>query len=85
LEHAFFARPGAAPEEARQGWEETYALYMQKDLRAEIEQAGRRLAEDPSAESYGVLRALQDQEQRTREEEDAFDHRAGALAPARGN
>lgn len=85
LEHAFFARPGAAPEEARQGWEETYALYMQKDLRAEIEQAGRRLAEDPSAESYGVLRALQDQEQRTREEEDAFDHRAGTLAPARGN
>ncbi len=56
---------------------------MQKDLRAEIERAGRRLAEDPSAESFGALRALQEQEQRTREEEDALDRRAGALQPAR--
>ncbi|MDP6572554.1 MAG: DNA primase [Rhodospirillales bacterium] len=83
LEHAFFARPDAASERAREGWEETYALYMQKDLRAEIEEAGRRLAEDPSAESYGALCALQEQEQRTREEEDAFDRRVGALVPAR--
>ena len=82
LEHAFFARPDAAPEEAREGWEETYALYMQKDLRAEIEQAGRRLvAEDLSAESYDALRALQDQEQRTREGEDEFGRRAGAMEP----
>ena len=78
LEHAFFARAGAASERAREGWEETYTLYMQKDLRAEIERAGRRLAEDPSAESYGALRALQEQEQRTREEEDELDRRAGA-------
>ena len=83
LEHAFFARSGAAPEEARDGWEETYALYMQKDLRAEIEQAGRRLAEDPSAESYGALRALQDQEQRTGQGEDEFGRQAGAMEPAR--
>ncbi len=83
LEHAFFARPGAASERAREGWEETYALYIQKDLRAEIERAGQRLAEDPSAESYGALRTLQEQEQRAREEEDAFDRRAGALVPTR--
>ena len=84
LVHAAFARPGAAPEMAREGWEETYALYMQKDLRAEIKRAGRRLlAEDLSAESHGALCALQELEQRTREEEDAFDRRAGALEPVR--
>ena len=86
LEHAFFARPGAAPEEAREGWEETYALYKQKDLRAEIEEAARRLAaEDLSSESYDALCALQDLEQPTREEKDEFGRHAGAMEPARGN
>jgi len=81
LEHAKFASSGAAPETAREGWEETYALYMQKDLRTEIEQAGRRLAEDLTAESYSALLALQDQEQGTREEEGEFGRRDRATEP----
>ena len=62
LEHAFFARPEVSVETAREGWEETYSLYKRRDLRAEIEKAGHRLAGEMSAQAFEVLRALKGEE-----------------------
>lgn len=58
LDHAFFARRGASPDVAREGWEETLDLYRQTDLTAEIQDAQRRLAGDMSAETNDYLQAL---------------------------
>ncbi|MEQ8194577.1 MAG: hypothetical protein RIB59_08820 [Rhodospirillales bacterium] len=70
-EHAFFARPAVEDDTARQGWEETYALYHRKDLRAEIEEAKAGLAGDLTAEAMERFRVLkrQEQEQRVRDYE----------------
>jgi DNA primase len=68
LDHAFFARRDVTSETALQGWEETYALYGHRNLRVEIEQAQRRLAEEMSEEALDHLRALQELEQRLSED-----------------
>ena len=58
--HASFARPEATLDEARAGWEETYSRHRQYHLLAEIKEAERRLAEDPTAEAFQLLRALKE-------------------------
>ncbi len=56
--HADFARPGAPPERARRGWEGTFERFRQEDLPAEIREAARRFAEDPTDENSQRLTAL---------------------------
>ena len=62
LQNAFFARPDADMETALEGWEETYTLYRQSDLRAEILEAQQLLAAEKSAEASERLRILKSQE-----------------------
>lgn len=62
LNHAFYARPETPLEIAREGWLETFGLYQQTQLIAEIQEAERRLADDPSEEAFRMLRALKEAE-----------------------
>ncbi|MBW7851107.1 MAG: DNA primase [Rhodospirillales bacterium] len=61
--HAPFARSAVADETALAGWEHAYSLYMQKDLKADIDRAEQRLASEMSDESYSFFQALKNQEQ----------------------
>ena len=56
--HAFFAKPDTLLETAREGWEETYALYKNLDLRVEIQEERERLKEDMSSENVDRLNSL---------------------------
>ena len=56
--HAFFARPEQRPETARDGWEETYALYRNMDLRVEIQEERERSKEDMSPENVDRFSSL---------------------------
>ena len=56
--HAFFARPEKNPETARDGWEETYALYRNMDLRVEIQEERERSKEDMSPENVDRFSSL---------------------------
>jgi len=56
--HAFFARPEQNPETARDGWEETYALYRNMDLRVEIQEERERSEEDMSPENVDRFSSL---------------------------
>lgn len=58
LTHAAFARPAADAQEARQGWEQTYALTQRKELLADISQVVDRLSDDPSQQDFEALIAL---------------------------
>lgn len=64
-DHAFFARPETDDETARQGWEETYNLYHQRDLQAEIREAKAGLAGEMTAEAMERFRALKAQQHQT--------------------
>jgi len=61
-DHAFFARPETDDETARQGWEETFKMYHQKDLLAEIQEVGVGPAGEMTAEAMERLRVLKAQE-----------------------
>ncbi len=56
--HAFFARPEKDIEIAREGWEETYALYKNMDLRVEIQEERERSKENMSPENVDRLNSL---------------------------
>lgn len=60
-DHAYFARPDASLEEAGAGWIETFDQIRGKDLIAEIEEAERDVAENPSEETWRRLLALKQQ------------------------
>jgi DNA primase len=72
--HASFARLDATLEDARAGWEETFSRHRQYHLLAEIKEAERRLAEEPTAEAFQLLRALK--------ETQAAGNRAGPIVVA---
>ncbi|SIT11449.1 DNA primase [Insolitispirillum peregrinum] len=56
--HAAFSRPQADLQSARDGWEHTFALTRQKDLRADIDRMVNQLGQDPSPETFNALLAL---------------------------
>ncbi len=60
-DHAYFARPDALLEEAEAGWYETFDQIRSRDLIAEIEEAERDVAENPSEETWRRLLALKQQ------------------------
>jgi len=60
--HGYFARPEATPEEAQAGWNETFNQLRGKDLVAEIEEAERNFAENPTEETWHRLSALKGQQ-----------------------
>lgn len=66
-DHAYFARPDATFEEAGAGWMETYDQIRGKDLIAEIKEAERDVAENPSEETFRRLSALKQQMNETRD------------------
>ena len=66
-DHAFFARPETDNEMARKGWEETFNLYHQQDLKAEIKEAKAGLAGEMTAEAMERFRALKAQEHQTQD------------------
>jgi DNA primase len=66
-DHAFFARPETDDEMARKGWEETFNLYHQRDLQAEIQEAKADLAGEMTTESMERFRALKAQEHQTQD------------------
>ncbi|MBC8240088.1 MAG: DNA primase [Alphaproteobacteria bacterium] len=61
LGDAFFARSGAEPRDALDGWEEAFGRMRGKDLESEIAEAQRQLAEDPTEENWHRLQFLQKQ------------------------
>ncbi len=60
-DHAYFARPDASIDEAGAGWRETFGQIRGKDLIAEIEEAERDVAENPSEATWRRLLALKQQ------------------------
>ncbi len=60
-DHAYFARPDALVEEAVAGWYETFDQIRSRDLIAEIKEAERDVAENPSEETWRRLLALKQQ------------------------
>ncbi len=70
-QHAYFARPEAPLEAAREGWDETYRLHSRRDLLREIEAARARLAEDPSPAAFRYLQSLMRQQNEEVSEGDA--------------
>jgi len=60
-DHAFFARPDTELAKARTGWEETFEQIKGKDLIAEIEDAERDFAENPTEDAWKRLAALKRQ------------------------
>ena len=61
LGDAFFARPDVEPRDALDGWQETFDRIRGKDLEAEIVEAQRRQAEDPTEENWQRLQFLRQQ------------------------
>ncbi len=62
FDHAIFARPGEPSRDAREGWEQTLRFYKHDQLRQEIREEEKRLAEEPSDEAFRRLRALKELE-----------------------
>lgn len=60
-DHAYFARPDALIEESVAGWYETFDQIRSKDLIAEIKEAERDVAENPSDETWRRLLTLKQQ------------------------
>jgi DNA primase len=60
-EHAFYARPGTELETARAGWEQTFEKLRGKDLNAEIIDAERDFAANPTEDAWKRLAALKQQ------------------------
>ena len=58
LAHAFFARPDTPVETVQEGWDETYGRCLQGELLAEIGEAERLLAGDPSDNTFDRVRRL---------------------------
>ena len=69
--HAYFSRPEASPDEALAGWNETFGQIKGKDLIAEIKEAKRDIAENPSEEAWRRFLALKRQKM-----EEAMDEQA---------
>ncbi|MBF0333598.1 MAG: DNA primase [Alphaproteobacteria bacterium] len=60
--HAAFARPGVDIAVAHEGWEDTFTLYLQQDMRTDILEAEERLASDMSEATFQRFLALKRQE-----------------------
>lgn len=61
FEHARFARPEEPFETAHAGWEQMFQLYLSSQLVVEIQEAEKRLADDPSEEALRTLVVLKEQ------------------------
>ena len=59
--HVGFARPGRPLDQARQGWKSIWSKMLEEQLKADLEMARRRHAEDRSDENYTRLMALREQ------------------------
>jgi len=62
LLNAFFAKPDVDIETAEEGWEETYTLYKNAELRVEIQEESERLRGEMTTDAYNRLRSLAKQE-----------------------
>ncbi|NQV48380.1 MAG: DNA primase [Rhodospirillaceae bacterium] len=61
LLNAFFARRDTDIETALEGWEETYALYRNTELRIEIQEEQQRLTDGMTPENFNRLRSTAEQ------------------------
>ena len=59
--HAAFARPHRSADEAKEGWKSIWNNYLQELLRADLEVARRRYAEEPSDANLARLMAIREQ------------------------
>jgi DNA primase len=59
--HVAFARSDRPFEQARQGWKSIWSKMLEEQLKADLEAARRRYAQDSSDESYTRLMALREQ------------------------
>ena len=59
--HVAFARPDRPFEAARQGWKSIWSKMLEEQLKADLENARSRYAEDRTDESYTRLMALREQ------------------------
>jgi len=60
--HAFFARADSTLEQAQQGWEETFSQIKGEELGAEIREAEREFADNPTEEASQRLLVLKRQQ-----------------------
>jgi len=74
--HVGFARPDRPLEQARQGWKSVWNMYVQEQLKADLEAAKQRHVEEDSDESLARLVALREQVESLARQggEDAEDH-----------
>jgi len=61
--HAGFARPTASMDQATAGWDQTFALCQQTNLKADIERAQAELEANPSDQTWAAFMALKEQDQ----------------------
>lgn len=59
--HAAFARPGAEPAKATEGWDNTFSWYQRSGLEADLNQLKESLATNPSEETIAQINALAEQ------------------------
>lgn len=61
--HAGFARPTASMDQATAGWDQTFALCQQTNLKADLERAQAELEANPSDQTWAAFMALKEQDQ----------------------
>ena len=60
LNHAKFAQPDNNIDVARKGWEQTFRLFRRNQLLEDIDVAEKQLAENPTKETFELLKALKE-------------------------
>ena len=59
--HAAFARPESTLNEAKQGWDDTFSLCQNENIRADIKDASGEFVEEPSLAGFERLKQLFDE------------------------
>jgi hypothetical protein len=58
INHAKFARPDENIDVVQKGWEQTFRLYRRNQLLEEIQTVEKELSENPTTETFELLKAL---------------------------
>jgi DNA primase len=59
--HAAFARPESTLNEAKKGWDDTFSLCQNENIRADIKDASGEFVEEPSLAGFERLKQLFDE------------------------
>ena len=69
INHANFARPDENIDVAQKGWEQTLRLFRRNQLLEEISTVEKELSENPTSETFELLKALKQTAMQTEDAE----------------